>query len=73
MQLVASATRGDDVTVVMLNPGPVLTERQAHLRDEFEGMLELAYTVEHMIDTIDAVTIADTGRFMHHDGTTAPW
>ena len=72
MQLVSSATRSDDVTVVLLHPGAVLTERQAYL-SEFEGMIEMPFSVSHMIETIDGLTIADTGRFVQYDGTTAPW
>jgi NAD(P)-dependent dehydrogenase (short-subunit alcohol dehydrogenase family) len=72
MQLVARAASGDGVTVVLLHPGAVLTERQAYLSG-FPGMVEMQYTVAQMIDTIDALTIDDTGRFVQFDGTTAPW
>src|SRR5580698_4217365 len=72
MQLVAEATRKDGVTVVMLNPGPTLTERQEYLHG-YAGMLKTSFTVENMIKTIDKVTIADTGRFLRYDGVTEPW
>lgn len=73
MQIVAASTRGDGVTVVMLNPGPTLTEHQAYLRGRYSGMLETSFTVKNMIDTIDRVTIKDTGHFLRYDGKTEPW
>jgi NAD(P)-dependent dehydrogenase (short-subunit alcohol dehydrogenase family) len=72
MQLVAESVKGDGVTVVMLNPGPTLTEHQMYLKD-FKGMLETSFTVGHMIKTIDAVTIKDTGRFLRYDGVPEAW
>lgn len=73
MQIVAASTRGDGVTVIMFNPGPTLTEHQEYLRGRYSGMLETAFTVKSMIDTIDKVTIEDTGRFLRYDGETEPW
>ena len=72
MQLVARAEQKDGVTVVMLHPGAVVTERQAYL-EGFKGMVEMPFSVTHMIETIDKLTIADTGKFLNYDGTTAPW
>ena len=72
MQLVAETVKGDGVTVVMLNPGPTLTEHQMYLKD-FKGMLETSFTVGHMITTIDAVTLADTGKFLRYDGVAEAW
>lgn len=72
MQLVASSARKDGVTVVMLNPGPTLTEHQEYLQGR-TGMLETSFTVENMIKTIGKVTIADTGEFLRYDGATEPW
>jgi NAD(P)-dependent dehydrogenase (short-subunit alcohol dehydrogenase family) len=72
MQIVASSTRKDGVTVIMLNPGPTLTEHQEYLKS-YKGMLETSFTVENMIATIGKVTIADTGRFLRYDGATEPW
>ena len=72
MQLVAAANRDDGVIVVLLHPGAVLTERQAYLAG-YKGMMELPVTVKQMIETIDSLTIQDTGRFMLYDGSTAPW
>ena len=72
MQLVARQELKDGVTVVMLHPGAVVTERQAYL-EGFKGMIEMPFSVTHMIATIDKLTIADTGKFLNYDGTTAPW
>jgi len=72
MQSVAAAVKADGVTVVMLNPGPTLTERQMYLK-EYAGMLQTSFTVENMIKTIDKVTIQDTGKFLRYDGVTEPW
>jgi NAD(P)-dependent dehydrogenase (short-subunit alcohol dehydrogenase family) len=73
MQLVAASVKDDGVTVVMLNPGPTLTEHQMYLKDQFKGMLETSFTVGNMIKTIDAVTIADTGKFLRYDGAVEAW
>ena len=72
MQIVAASTRKDGVTVVMLNPGPTLTEHQEYL-SSYPGMLKTSFTVENMIRTIDKSTIADTGRFLRYDGVPEPW
>ncbi len=72
MQLVARAEQKDGVTVVMLHPGAVVTERQAYL-EGFKGMIEMPFSVMSMVATIDKLTIADTGKFLNYDGTTAPW
>jgi NAD(P)-dependent dehydrogenase (short-subunit alcohol dehydrogenase family) len=73
MQLVAGAVKSDGVTVVMFNPGPTLTEHQMYLKGQFAGMLETSFTVGNMIKTIDAVTIADTGKFLRYDGVAEAW
>lgn len=72
MQIVAASTRKDGVTVIMLNPGPTLTEHQEYLKS-FKGMLKTSFTVENMIATIGKVTIADSGRFLRYDGAAEPW
>jgi NAD(P)-dependent dehydrogenase (short-subunit alcohol dehydrogenase family) len=76
MQIVAASTRLDGVTVVMLNPGPTLTEHQSYLGkgpNRFPGMLATSFTVENMIKTIEKVSIDDTGHFLRYDGATEPW
>ncbi|MCP5144781.1 MAG: SDR family oxidoreductase [Gammaproteobacteria bacterium] len=71
-QLVASALKPEGITVIMLHPGAVLTERQAGLAG-YAGMVEMPFTVEHMINTIGAVTLQDSGHFINYDGTSLPW
>jgi NAD(P)-dependent dehydrogenase (short-subunit alcohol dehydrogenase family) len=72
MQIVAASVKADGVTVVMFNPGPTLTEHQEYLRGN-AIMIETSFTVENMIETIDRVTIEDSGRFLRYDGVTEPW
>jgi NAD(P)-dependent dehydrogenase (short-subunit alcohol dehydrogenase family) len=72
MRIVAASTKKDGVTVVMLNPGPTLTEHQMYLKDA-KGMLKTDFTVRNMIATIDKVTIADTGKFLRYDGVPEAW
>jgi hypothetical protein len=56
----------------MFNPGPTLTEHQDYLRG-YKGMLETSFTVGNMIQTIDKVSVQDSGRFLRYDGVTEPW
>ena len=72
MQIVAASTRKEGVTVVMLNPGPVLTEHQEYLHD-YKGMLKTSFTVENMMKTIDKVTLEDSGQFLRYDGVAEKW
>jgi len=72
MQQVARGLEGREITVLLMHPGAVATERQAYLSD-FPGMLDTQFSVTSMIETLDEVTFADTGRFIQYDGTTAPW
>jgi NAD(P)-dependent dehydrogenase (short-subunit alcohol dehydrogenase family) len=72
MQLVATATKKEGVTVLMLNPGPTLTEHQEYLHS-YPVMLTTAFTVGNMIKTIDKTTLAETGSFLRYDGVTEPW
>jgi|HubBroStandDraft_5_1064220.scaffolds.fasta_scaffold185178_2 NAD(P)-dependent dehydrogenase (short-subunit alcohol dehydrogenase family) len=68
---IAATVRKDGVTVVMFNPGAVRVEKQANV--EFPGMLPTPVVVTDMIRVIDRLTIADSARFLQHDGTTQPW
>ena len=72
MQIVASSVKADGVTVVILNPGPTLTEHQEFLRGN-PIMLEMSFTVGHMIDTIAKTTLTDTGQFWRYDGVPEKW
>jgi NAD(P)-dependent dehydrogenase (short-subunit alcohol dehydrogenase family) len=72
MQIVAASVKPDGVTVVILNPGPTLTEHQEFLRGN-PIMLEMSFTVENMINTIAKTTIAETGQFWRYDGVPEKW
>ena len=72
MQIVASSVKPDGVTVVILNPGPTLTEHQEYLRGN-PIMLEMSFTVENMIKTIAKTTLAETGQFWRYDGVPEKW
>jgi len=72
MQQVARALRERAITVLLMHPGAVATERQAYLAD-FPGMIDTEASVTGMIATLETVTFDDTGRFINYDGTTAPW
>jgi hypothetical protein len=64
--------KADGVTVVILNPGPTLTEHQDFLRGN-PIMLEMSFTVENMINTIAKTTLAETGQFWRYDGVPEKW
>jgi NAD(P)-dependent dehydrogenase (short-subunit alcohol dehydrogenase family) len=72
MQQVARALRGRGITVLLMHPGAVATERQAYLAD-FPGMIDVQTSVTGMIATLETITFEDSGRFINYDGTTAPW
>ena len=72
MQIVASSVKPDGVTVVILNPGPTLTEHQEFLRGN-PIMLEMSFTVENTINTIAKTTLAETGQFWRYDGVPEKW
>jgi NAD(P)-dependent dehydrogenase (short-subunit alcohol dehydrogenase family) len=76
MQIVAASTEKDGVTVLMLNPGPTLTEHQMYLKEGSafsKDMLTVDFTVKNMINTIEKATLADTGKFLKYDGQAEPW
>lgn len=71
MVTLAADLKADGVTVVMFHPGTVKVEKMADFN--FPGMIETPVAVGNMIKTIDGLTIADTGKFLHNDGTPHPW
>jgi NAD(P)-dependent dehydrogenase (short-subunit alcohol dehydrogenase family) len=72
MQLVAADLKEQGITVLLLHPGAVLTERQAYLTG-YDGMIEMPFSVSNMIKTIDGIALEDSGRFIQYDGETVPW
>ena len=70
MQLVAVHEEPNGVTVLLLHPGTVATER---VGDSDPESIDVASSVTGMITQIEKVTVEDTGRFITYDGATAPW
>jgi NAD(P)-dependent dehydrogenase (short-subunit alcohol dehydrogenase family) len=56
------------ITVVPLHPGWVRTDMGGPAAD-----IDAQTSVTGMKKVIDALTLADTGKFMVYDGTTLPW
>ena len=67
----AEVLRSDNVIVVPMHPGTVRVEKQAE-RD-LPGMIDPPYAIARMIETIEALEIGDSGRFLQYDGTELPW
>ena len=64
----ATAVRDDGIGVVMIHPGWVRTDM---------GGPSAALTVDEsanaIVDTIESLSIEDSGRFIRWDGTDHPW
>lgn len=76
MQVLAEVLKPDGVSVVMIHPGQVRTERLTSLVPSIstdKDYLDPAQSVSQMIPTIDKLTIIDTGHFMRYDGKPLPW
>lgn len=72
MRNIAMSLKEQDITVVLVNPGPVDTDMMAAAR----GRMPLRTTelaVDEMSAVISAATLADTAKFYHFDGTELPW
>ena len=72
MQLVAVKEQEEGVLVLMLHPGTVVTDRLIGNRG-LPGTVDPEPSVAGMIRVIEQATMADTGKFLQYDGTTAPW
>jgi NAD(P)-dependent dehydrogenase (short-subunit alcohol dehydrogenase family) len=70
MQLVALQEEPNGVTVLLLHPGTVATER---VGDSDPESIEVTPSVTGMIAQIEKITIEDTGRFIQYDGAVVPW
>jgi len=77
---VAAAVKEHGVSVVLIHPGAVLTERNlefskrhARTHGRYPNMIETRFSVSQMIQTISRLSITDSGRFLNYDGTTAAW
>ena len=69
MQLVARHEEEHGVTVLLLHPGTVTTERIESTPES----IDMTRSVSGMIEQIAKATVRDTGRFIAYDGTTVPW
>ena len=60
--------RSRGITVVAMHPGMVQTDMTRGF-----GMLTAAESVDVMNDVIAGLTLAQSGLFLHYQGTTLPW
>jgi NAD(P)-dependent dehydrogenase (short-subunit alcohol dehydrogenase family) len=58
------------IMIVMFEPGSVRFDVQKEIRP---GQIEAAESVAAMIETIERLTLEDTGKFLTRDGNTQPW
>jgi NAD(P)-dependent dehydrogenase (short-subunit alcohol dehydrogenase family) len=68
---IAQAVRNDNVIVVPMHPGAVRVEKQAD--DPNPDLIEPEYSISRMIETIDGLTMAESGHFILFDGSELPW
>jgi len=68
MQGLAEAVKPEGVTVVALHPGWVRTDMGGR-----EAPLSVEESASGIIDTVDALTLADAGRFLDWQGETVAW
>lgn len=68
---IAEALKDDGVIVVPMHPGTVRVEKQ--WEDPNPDMIEMPYSIGRMIETIDGLTMRDSGTFTLYDGTKLPW
>ncbi|HAP76631.1 MAG TPA: SDR family oxidoreductase [Acidimicrobiaceae bacterium] len=64
----AAELRPAGVGVVMLHPGWVQTDMGGR-----SAPLTIAESADAIVATVDALTLADSGRFIRWDGTDHPW
>lgn len=60
--------RDRGIAVVTLHPGWVKTDMGGP-----DAHLEIPDSVRDMVALLDRLTIADSGRFLNHDGSEVPW
>lgn len=80
MQLVAEIARPDGVTVLVIHPGVVRTERLTEFTKKLgvdlvrdPDALTPVVSVSRMIQTIARATVRDSGRFLRYDGMQLAW
>lgn len=71
MVTIVPTAREVNVSVTMFEPGWTWTGQNEKNRQP--GQLDAAQVVAEMIETIEGLTLEDTGRFLMRDGDTQPW
>jgi NAD(P)-dependent dehydrogenase (short-subunit alcohol dehydrogenase family) len=71
MVILSATVKKDGVTVVMFHPGGVQVESFGSFK--LPGFVPPEAAVGKMIQTIDGLTLKDTGRFMDNDGKDHVW
>ncbi|TAJ91816.1 MAG: SDR family oxidoreductase [Gammaproteobacteria bacterium] len=71
MRLLAVELADEGVTVVMFHPGGVQVESFGD--NKMPGMVPPEEAIGKMMQTIDGLTIKDSGRFLQNDGKDQPW
>ncbi len=71
MVSIVPAARESGVSVTMFEPGWTWTGQDERNRDP--AQLEPAEVVASLIETIEGLTLEDTGRFLNRQGETQPW
>jgi NAD(P)-dependent dehydrogenase (short-subunit alcohol dehydrogenase family) len=70
---VAEAVRDDGISVLLMHPGAVLTEKNVRFGEPYPGMISMELSVHHMIETITRLGPEHSGRFLRYDGEELPW
>lgn len=71
MRLLTVDLKDEGITVVMFHPGGLQVESFGDI--ELPGALTPEEAIGRTIKTIDGLTLADGGRFLHNDGRDVPW
>lgn len=71
MKYLAQDIRQDGIVVVLFQPGEVRTGILEYLK--IPGLMDPAESVASMIRIIDTLTMADTGKFLTHNGSPQPF
>ena len=71
MQVLADVLKPDGVSIFMIHPGQVRTDRLISLAPSVvtsKDYMDASQSVGQMIPTIQRLTIADSGHFLRYDG-----
>lgn len=64
----ANILRRDGITSIVMDPGWVQTDMGGRSAD-----LTPQQSISDMLKVIDNLTLADSGKFLHHSGSEVPW